>query len=212
MHATHTIPRVAVGGVVEDEFRCYPMRGDSLAFYSRLYGHRLHLRKLFEITPEQAAAVIARRLGVDPVRPTDAAVTLRTRFVATALGVARSAHHKAWLRLPVRKTYTKVLSPGSATYRPPFFKSFLRLDVTPDGLRVRCYAATGMREQEIDPPVEDDFTIALPQDPAATSTAGHVNGSQVSEPRPREGGVPGQASAPADEPSAGLRRGEDGGT
>jgi hypothetical protein len=27
---------------------------------------------------------------------------------------------------------------------------------------VRCFAATGMREQELDPPVEDDFTITLP--------------------------------------------------
>jgi len=27
---------------------------------------------------------------------------------------------------------------------------------------VRCFAATGMRGQELDPPVEDEFTIALP--------------------------------------------------
>ncbi|WP_405577344.1 metallophosphoesterase family protein [Streptomyces sp. NBC_01190] len=172
MHATHIIPKVAVGGVTEDEFRCYPMRGDSLAFYSRLYGHRLKLRKFFELTPEQAAAVIGRRLGIDPTRPTDAPVTPRTRFVATVLGVARTPHHKARLRLPVRKTYTKVLSPGSATFSPPFFKSFLRLDVSPGALRIRCFAATGMREQELDPPVEDDFTITLPTDP--TAPAGNV--------------------------------------
>ena len=64
MHATHTIPKVAVGGVTEEEFRCYPMRGDSLAFYSRLYGRRLQLRRLFDLTPDQASAVIARRLGI----------------------------------------------------------------------------------------------------------------------------------------------------
>ncbi|WNI14119.1 metallophosphoesterase family protein [Actinacidiphila sp. ITFR-21] len=166
MHATHVIPRVAVGGVTEDEFRCYPMRGDSLAFYSRLYGRRLRMRRLFELTPEQAAAVIGDRLGITPVRHTDAPVTLRTRFVATALGVARRPHHRARLRLPVRKTYTKVLSPGSATFTPPFFKSFLRLDVSPGTVRIRAYAATGLREQEIDPPVEDDFTITLPPDAA----------------------------------------------
>ncbi|WP_329128702.1 metallophosphoesterase [Streptomyces sp. NBC_01476] len=166
MHATHTIPRVAVGGVVEEDFRCYPLRGDSLAFYSRLYGRRLRLRKLFELTPEQAGAVVAKRLGITPVRPADAHVTWRSRFVATVLGVAPSPHRKAWLRLPVRKTYTKVLSPGSATFSPPFFKSFLRLDVTPGEVRIRAYAATGMREQELDPPVEDDFTITLPPDPA----------------------------------------------
>jgi hypothetical protein len=162
MHATHTIPRVAVGGVTEEEFRCYPMRGDSLAFYSRLYGRRLRMRRLFELTPDQAAAVIGRRLGIDPVRSTGAAVTARTRFVASVLGVALRAHHTSRVRLPVRKSLTQVLSPGSATYSPPFFKSFLRLDVSPAAIRVRCFAATGLRAQELDPPVEDEFTIALP--------------------------------------------------
>lgn len=166
MHATHVIPKVSVGGVNEDTFRCYPMRGDSLAFYSRLYGRRLRLRRMFELTPEEAAAVISRRLGITATRHTDAPVTLRTRFVATVLGVARTPHRKARLRLPVRKTYTKVLSPGAATFDPPFFKSFLRLDVTPGAVRIRAFAATGMREQEIDPPVEDDFTVVLPPQPA----------------------------------------------
>jgi hypothetical protein len=161
MHATHTIPRVAVGGVTEDEFRCYPMRGDSLAFYSRLYGRRLRLRRLFDLTPDQASAVIANRIGVDPVRDSDRKVTRRARFVASVLGVAPRPHRRSRLRLPVRRTLTQVLSPGSATYSPPFFKSFLRLDVTPETIRIRCYAATGLRAQEIEPPVEDDFTIPL---------------------------------------------------
>ncbi|CAM5343928.1 Calcineurin-like phosphoesterase domain-containing protein OS=Streptomyces violarus OX=67380 GN=FHS41_007277 PE=4 SV=1 [Streptomyces violarus] len=43
MHATHTIPRVNVANVTERDFRCYPLRGDSLAFYSRLYGRRLRM-------------------------------------------------------------------------------------------------------------------------------------------------------------------------
>jgi hypothetical protein len=167
MHATHTIPKVAVDGVTEEQFRCYPMRGDSLAFYSRLYGRRLRMRRLFDLTPDQASAVIARRLGVTPVRSGDTAVTLRARFVATVLGVARSPHHKARIRLPVRRVLTQVLSPGSATYSPPFFKSFLRLDVSPTAIRVRCFAATGLRAQELQPPVEDDFTITLP--PPATA-------------------------------------------
>jgi hypothetical protein len=71
-------------------------------------------------------------------------------------------HRRARLRLPVRKTLTGLLSPASATYDPPFFKSFLRLDVSPEAVRVRCFAATGMLGQELDPPVEDEFTIALP--------------------------------------------------
>jgi hypothetical protein len=167
MHATHTIPKVAVDGVTEERFRCYPMRGDSLAFYSRLYGRRLRMRRLFDLTPDQASAVIGRRLGITPVRSGDTTVTLRARFVATVLGVARSPHHKARIRLPVRRVLTQVLSPGSATYSPPFFKSFLRLDVSPTAIRVRCFAATGLRAQELDPPVEDDFTITLPPPAAA---------------------------------------------
>ena len=162
MHATHTIPRVAVGGVGEDDFRCYPMRGDSLAFYSRLYGRRLRMRRLFDLTPDQAAAVVARRLGTTPVRSAGAGVTLRARFVASVLGVASRPGRRARVRLPVRKALTQVLSPGSATYSPPFFKSFLRLDVSPSAIRIRCFAATGLRAQELDPPVEDDFTITLP--------------------------------------------------
>ncbi|MBM9504410.1 metallophosphoesterase family protein [Actinacidiphila acididurans] len=161
MHATHTIPRVAVGGVTEDDFRCYPMRGDSLVFYSRLYGRRLRLRRLFDLTPDEAAAVVAARLGTTPVRTSSARVTLRTRFVASVLGVASRPGRTRRMRLPVRKTLTHVLSPGSATYSPPFFKNFLRLDVSPTGIRVRCFAATGLRAQELDPPVEDEFTIHL---------------------------------------------------
>lgn len=161
MHATHTIPEVTVGGVTEERFRCYPMRGDSLAFYSRLYGRRLRMRRLFELTADEAASVIARNLGMKPTRATSAPVTLRTRFVARVLGVAPRPGRGARMRLPVRRVLTQVLSPGSATYSPPFFKSFLRLDVSPEAVRVRCFAATGLREQELDPPVEDDFTIGL---------------------------------------------------
>jgi hypothetical protein len=162
MHATHTIPRVAVGGVGEERFRCFPMRGDSLAFYSRLYGRRLRLPHLFDLTPDEAAAVVAHRLGIEPTRTGEARTTARTRFVAAVLGVAPRPGRKRRVRLPVRKLLTGLLSPGSATYDPPFFKSFLRLDVSPAAVRVRCFAASGLRAQELVPPVEDEFTITLP--------------------------------------------------
>ncbi|MFD0536078.1 hypothetical protein ACFQY7_22370 [Actinomadura luteofluorescens] len=48
MHATHIIPRTRV--VDEDEFRCYPLRGDSLSRYSKLYGRWLRLPGFFELT------------------------------------------------------------------------------------------------------------------------------------------------------------------
>jgi len=163
MHATHTIPRVSVGGVTERDFRCYPLRGDSLAFYSRLYGRRLRLRRFFTLTEAEATAVVAERLGIEPARAPgpDARITRRTRLVASLLGTGGRPDRTSRVRLPVRKIYTQLFSPGSATYSPPFFKSFLRLDVTPEAVRLRCFAATGNRAQEVDPPVEDEIVIPL---------------------------------------------------
>ena len=69
MHATHTIPRVSTSaGVTEDDFRCYPLRGDSLAFYSRLYGRRLRMRRFFDLTEDEAAGG-DRRAARHPARP-----------------------------------------------------------------------------------------------------------------------------------------------
>jgi hypothetical protein len=83
------------------------------------------------------------------------------RLVASLLGAGRRPDRENRLRLPVRKLYTQLFSPGSATYSPPFFKSFLRLDVTAEAVRLRCFAATGARAQEVDPPVEDEVVIPL---------------------------------------------------
>jgi hypothetical protein len=172
MHATHTIPRVEVAGVTEQEFRCYPLRGDCLAFYSRLYGRRLRLRRFFELTGEQAGAVIAARLGVPSKRGTGVPVTWRAILVATLLGVPSRSRRRSCFRLPVRRVYQRFLSPASASYGPPLFKSFLRLDVTPESLRIRCFAATGCREHEIAPPLEDEVTIPLrPIDEATSPSA-----------------------------------------
>ncbi|MCS0604796.1 metallophosphoesterase [Streptomyces sp. LP11] len=162
-HATHTIPRVSVGGVTERDFRCYPLRGDSLAFYSRLYGHRLRLRRFFTLTEAEATAVVAERLGIEPARKpgADARVTRRVRLVASLLGTGRRPERAARFRLPVRKVYTQLFSPSSTTYSPPFFKCFLRLDVSEEEVRLRCFAATGNRAQELAPPVEDEVVIPL---------------------------------------------------
>ena len=151
MHATHTIPKVSVGGVSEDEFRCYPLRGDSLAFYSRLYSRKLAFgTKLLEIPPEQASALVAARCRMQTTRGGVARPTLATRLKGLVVGL-----------LPSGRTFHKYVSEFADWDDPPLFKSFLRLDVTRDSLRVRCFAATGCLEQELEPPVEDDFTIPL---------------------------------------------------
>lgn len=169
MHATHTIPPTKI--IPEEEFRCYPLRGDSLAFYSRVYARRLRMRWLFELSPEDAAAAVGARLGLRPVRPEAQGLrpSLRARIVAFLLGVpSRSLGRRStrWFRLPVRRAYTRVFSSSSDTHTPPFFKNFLRLDVSPTELRIRAYAATGCREHELDPPLEDEIIIPLRRTPA----------------------------------------------
>ncbi|RJL34627.1 metallophosphoesterase family protein [Bailinhaonella thermotolerans] len=157
MHATHTIRRVDVGGVAEDSFRCYPLRGDSLSFYSQLYARRLRMGWLY-IPPDQAALITARQIGNKPVRPIPPGVTItrKARWAARLLG--------AWpwpFRLPVGTVFQRYVSELSDWDEPPFFKSFLRVSVTPEKVVVSCYAATGCREHELDPPLEDEFEIEL---------------------------------------------------
>ncbi|MFF5211514.1 metallophosphoesterase family protein [Streptosporangium sp. NPDC000396] len=156
MHATHTIPRVTVGGVHEDDYRCYPLRGDSLSFYSRLYSRRLRMRWLY-LTPAESATLMSRQIGNTPVRDVPPVpITRRMRWAARILG--------GWpmpFRLPVSKTFHRYLSELSDWDTPPFFKSFLHISVTPRSLKIRCFAATGCLPQEIEPPLEDEVEIPL---------------------------------------------------
>jgi len=170
MHATHVIPKASM--VEEKDFTCYPLRGDSLALYSRLYGRRLHLRRFFELSYEEAAAAIAQRLDLTPTRAEAQNVrpSLRARMVAALLGVpGRGSTATRWFRLPVRKAYHRMFSSSSDSDRPPFFKSFLRVDVSQNALRIRCFGATGWLEHELNPPVEDDITISLNRPSSAES-------------------------------------------
>ncbi|WP_113702465.1 metallophosphoesterase family protein [Nonomuraea lactucae] len=157
MHATHTIRRVDVAGVREDDFRCYPLRGDSLSFYSQLYARRLRMKWVC-LTPAEAACIMSEQIKNDPVRPVHGPVriTRRMRWAARLLG--------AWpwpLRLPVDRVFHRYLSEVSDWDTPPFFKQFLRLSVTPETLTVRCFAATGCLAQELEPPLEDEVSISL---------------------------------------------------
>ncbi|MFI0349173.1 metallophosphoesterase family protein [Actinomadura sp. 9N407] len=189
MHATHTIPKTHL--VDEDDFRCYPLRGDSLSRYSKLYGRVLRLPRLFELSPQEATQVVRHRLGITPGRgydgtgsPASSAKGLdgtgmqgdggtalpaatgtppwRARFVAWVLGVPRNGRRRRGItRLPVRKVPQRFRSEMADWDRPPFFKSFLRVDVTETELRIRCYAVTGCGDHEARPPCEDEVTIAL---------------------------------------------------
>lgn len=162
MHATHRIDRVDVAGVSEGAFRCYPLRGDSLAAYSRAYealvgkllrplGIRLP-RGWLTIPEDQAVALMSERIGITPVRPSarNVRISRRSRWLARVL-----------IPLPSRTVFQKFLSEILAWDEPPFFKSFIRVDVSPTEMRLRCLAATGCGEHEQDPPVEDEIRIDL---------------------------------------------------
>ncbi|TDD68167.1 metallophosphoesterase [Actinomadura rubrisoli] len=161
MHGTHTIPRTQA--VDEADFRCYPLRGDSLSRYGKLYGRWLRLPKLFDLTPEEATAAVEHRLGIEPGRGyAGPAPSRRARFVASVLGVPRGNRSRPrFARLPVRKLPQRFRSEMADWDDPPFFKNFLRLDVTETELRIRCYAATGCGDHETAPPCEDEVTIPL---------------------------------------------------
>ncbi|MBO3748187.1 metallophosphoesterase [Streptosporangiaceae bacterium NEAU-GS5] len=154
MHATHTTPRVTL--VDEDAYRCYPLRGDSLSFYSLIYSRRLHMKWLY-ITPDEGLALMSKTIGNKPPRPIgDVKITTRLKWAARLLG--------GWpwpFRFPVERVFHRYISELSDWDTPPFFKSFLHLTVTDDSVKIRCYAATGCLEQEITPPLEDEVEIPL---------------------------------------------------
>ena len=155
MSATHRIPKVDLDGVGEDDFVCYPRRGDSLSFYSKLYDRRFGLgRGWLEIAPNEAAAYMAERLGIEPTRAGDRGTPVgeRTRRVADWIyplpGSGRALYHHFF-------------SEFFDWNEPPLFKNFLRIDASDSEVRIRCFAATGCAEHEGNPPVEDEVRISL---------------------------------------------------
>jgi hypothetical protein len=151
MHATHQIEKVDLPGVKEADFRCYPLRGDSLARYSQLYGARLHARRLLRLEPAEASAYLAELMQMQPTRPGPRPkLSRRARWAG-----------KLIQPLPATRGFHKFVSEAFDWNEPPMFKSFLRLDATESELTVRCFGVSGCAETEHNPPVEDEFTIAL---------------------------------------------------
>jgi hypothetical protein len=155
MHETHTILNLDTlkVPVTEEEFRCYPLRGDSLSRFSQLYARKLRWvvgplwRRLY-LAPEKAAAIMSERLCIPPTRGGHPVrVTGRDRFAARVIFRLRHRGQKG-LHVPFAEWLD--------WNQPPMFKSFLRVDASPNEVRIRCFAATGCVCQEDDPPVEDE--------------------------------------------------------
>ena len=180
---THTIDRIAITnpnpalpGIDEEDVRLYPLRGDSLSFFSEMYarraveavrrggpGGRLLARALrtlglpspdaLRIRPEHGERLMADLLGMTPRR--DAAIDPAPSVDEAVRRVTerRAARIIRWL--PAGQL-GELYYPYWDWDEPPFFKCFLRVDATPDEIRIRCFAATGCAEHEHDPPLEDE--------------------------------------------------------
>jgi hypothetical protein len=168
---THTMSRIELPNPVaelppvrEEDVRLYPRRADSLSFFSELYCAKL--RELGEhalgrritgflrsrglpapedlwIRPAAAETIVARWTGVPPEREA-AEPTKAERRAAEIVRWLPSGH------------FSEIYYPYWDWDRPPFFKSFLRVDATGEGITIRCFAATGCGEHEGDPPLEDE--------------------------------------------------------
>lgn len=153
-HATHKIPKVDLPGVTEEGFVCYPRRGDSLSYYSRLYDRRLGGRSLFYVPPEEAAAIMAQRLGIEPIRAGD-------RTVRVSESSRRAARRVFPLPGQARGPLYRVFEEFFDRNRPPLFKNYLRVEANPDSLTIACVGVTGCLEHEQSPPIEDRVRIPL---------------------------------------------------
>jgi hypothetical protein len=170
--ATHKIPPVlrTECGCTEEEFRCYPRRGDSLAAYSKLYARRFRWLggSRYVIPPEQAPQIMSRLLAEElerqqqarsdgegaappaPTRPEDQAEQISEEAWAAARRVTRFPGQAS---VPLHRYFSELLDWDKPP--PPLFKSFLRVDVRPGEVEIRCFAATGCAEHANDPPLED---------------------------------------------------------
>ena len=171
MSATHKIRKVSLPGIEEEDsdeegrssFACYPRRGDSLSFYSKQYDRLFGFGKgWLEIAPDEAAAYMGERLGIEPVREGDqnAYVSRRARRIAERIlplpGRGRGLLHHYFSEL-------------FDSNEPPLFKNFLRINVHRSELSICCFAATGCLDHEKNPPLEDEVRISLEPPPGGST-------------------------------------------
>ena len=164
MSDTHRILKVTpdkVPGVHEEDFKCYPLRGDSLSIYSRVIDRRFFSgRGWFDISPGEAAVLMGTLLGIEPSRQSERYTrpSVRSRLVARLMRLLPSRG-----RGLLEPFFYPLFSEVFDWDEPPFFKNFLRLEATESKLSITCYGVTGCGEYEKNPPVEDYIEIQLEQ-------------------------------------------------
>jgi len=162
MHETHTIDnldRRPELHVSEKDFRCYPLRGDSLSRYSQLYAKKLvgKLAGAKYIPPDQASALISEERHIPATRESAREVTITGQTRKTA---KRLDHLPKRGRGGLHVPFSEWLDSDE----PPFFKNFLRIDAAPQSVRIRCFGVTGCGEEETNPTLEDNLRADLQPD------------------------------------------------
>jgi hypothetical protein len=162
MSDTHRIPKVDVNGVDEDDFKCYPLRGDSLSIYSKIVDRWCFFGLgLVYIPPSEAAALMGKRLGIDPSRLIDRCKKPRRRKELVAKLPFLRTPRRIWGRGFLEPFFYPLFSEVFNWDEPPFFKNFLRLEASGSKLTITCYGVTGCGGHEKNPPVEDHIEIQL---------------------------------------------------
>jgi Calcineurin-like phosphoesterase len=139
LHETHTIPNLdedGPPGVDEDSFRCYPLRGDSLARCAQLWDRKLGGTHLLTLDPDVAAYIAAERLGMVPVRATARTKRPSRRDRRVAALMYRLPGHPPDA---MHTIFSSLLDWGI----PPLFKHFLGIEATGDKVTITCHAVTG---------------------------------------------------------------------
>jgi hypothetical protein len=153
MHATHRIPPVAVKGVDESTFRCYPLRRDSLARFSQVIGKKLFGSSGRVTIDAPTAGRYYEQRGVT--------TSGSSRPVAERLSLGDRIKIEVVRRIPAGRFFHRVGSEIFDFDDPPFFKQFLRIDAKSREITVSCFGVTGCAGTEHAPSVEDQFTIVL---------------------------------------------------
>jgi hypothetical protein len=149
MNATHkirNIDRCGLEGVSEADFRCYPLRGDSLSFYSLLWDRKY--RGDWFIDPVQAAAYMGERLCIEPTKGD-------TRNIIVTEETRRRARRVFPLSDRGRGPRHKWFSEWFDWNEPPLFKHLLRIDASDDQVVIACHAATGCLGDHLRPPEDE---------------------------------------------------------
>lgn len=107
-----------------------------------------------EIPPDEAAAYMGERLGIEPAREGDqnAYISRRARRIAERIFPLPGRGHGL-----LRHFFSEFFDWNEL----PLFKNFLRIDVRGSELTICCFAATGCLDHEKNPPVEDEVKISL---------------------------------------------------